>query len=87
MSHYEFCKQHIGHPVKIVTRSGEVHRGVIKHVNRSRVFIDPLGSPRNLGGYGQGYYGYGGFGFGSGFGLGIALGAIASIAFLPFFFW
>ncbi|WP_066188631.1 MULTISPECIES: hypothetical protein [Gracilibacillus] len=87
MSHYDFCKRNIGSPVKIVTRNGEIHRGVIRHVNQSQVFIDSRRRPSGIGGYGIGFFGPYSGGYGSGLGLGIALGAIASIAFLPFFFW
>ncbi|SHM71347.1 hypothetical protein [Gracilibacillus kekensis] len=86
MSHYHFCNRNIGRPVKIVTHHGEVHRGIIRRVNQSQVFIDPLGPNRGMGGYGIGYYGYR-RGYPWGLGLGIALGAIATIAFLPLFFW
>ncbi|WP_058308934.1 hypothetical protein [Gracilibacillus massiliensis] len=86
MSHYNFCRQNVGRPVKIVTRQGEVHRGVIRRVNQSQVFIDPFGQNRGMGGYGMGYYGYRP-GYRWGLGVGIALGAIATIAFLPLFFW
>ncbi len=90
--HYDFCRQNVGRPVKIVTHDGQTHRGIIRKVNPSKVFLDPIDGNRGPGGYGIGYYGgygigyYGGWGWG-GFGLGIALGAIATIAFLPFFFW
>ncbi|UOQ87353.1 hypothetical protein [Gracilibacillus salinarum] len=88
MSHYDFCCNNMGRPVRIVTHNGEIHRGVIRNVNRSKVFLEPFGGNNRMGGYGIGYYGggYGGYGRG-GFGLGIALGAIATIAFLPLFFW
>ncbi|MGP4039315.1 hypothetical protein ACTWP4_05300 [Gracilibacillus sp. D59] len=82
MSHYDFCCQNVGRPVKIVTHDGAVHRGIIRRVNPSKVFIDPLDAQRGIGGYGYGFWGYG-----RGLGIGIALGAIATIAFLPFFFW
>ncbi|MDX8045223.1 hypothetical protein SH601_04405 [Gracilibacillus sp. S3-1-1] len=81
MSHFDFCRRNIGSPVKIVTRDGVTHRGYINRVNRSKVFIEPF-QRRGLGGYGYGFFGYG-----SGLGIGIALGAIATIAVLPFFFW
>ncbi|KAB8137524.1 hypothetical protein F9U64_08995 [Gracilibacillus oryzae] len=85
--HYDFCCQNIGRPVKIVTRNGQVHRGVIQRVNRNNVFLNSIDGNR-VGGYGIGYYGYGPYGgYGRGLGIGIALGAIATIAFLPFFFW
>ncbi|AJO24413.1 hypothetical protein AB434_1722 [Heyndrickxia coagulans] len=46
------------------------------------MFLRPLGGPRNLGGFG-----YGGWGWGWGFGWGIAIGSIAALALIPFFFW
>ncbi|MGM8215282.1 hypothetical protein ACLIA0_06865 [Bacillaceae bacterium W0354] len=91
---YELCQRHMGRPVAIRTKDGAVHRGVIERVNRQRVFIRPIDQPRNLGGFGLGFYGpgfgyggfgYRGFGFG-GFGFGIALGAIATLAAIPFWF-
>jgi len=39
-----------------------------------------MGRGQNLGGYGIGFYGWG-------LGLGIALGSIATLAFLPLFWW
>ncbi|WP_163538498.1 hypothetical protein [Gracilibacillus sp. YIM 98692] len=80
--HYDLCCRNIGRPAKIVTHDGQVHRGIIRRVSPSRVFLEPIGGRRNLGGYGIGFFGYG-----AGLGIGIALGAIATIAFSPFFFW
>ncbi|MFC4402644.1 hypothetical protein [Gracilibacillus xinjiangensis] len=85
--HYDFCCKNMGRPVKVITNDGQVHKGVIRHVNRSKVFLAPLDG-NQMGGYGIGYYGYGPGYYGRrGLGIGIALGAIATIAFLPFFFW
>ncbi|MFC4386305.1 hypothetical protein ACFOZ1_00650 [Gracilibacillus marinus] len=86
--HYSFCCQNIGRPVKIITQNGQVHQGIIRNVNRQKVFLAPIANNR-FGGYGFGYYRYGRYpyGYGAGLGIGIALGAIATIAFLPFFFW
>ncbi|SER27660.1 hypothetical protein SAMN04487944_102183 [Gracilibacillus ureilyticus] len=85
--HYDFCCQNIGRPVRVVTKDGQVHKGVIHRVNRSKVFLAPMEGNRP-GGYGIGYYGYRPYGgYPWGLGVGIALGAIATIAFLPFFFW
>lgn len=79
MGHYDTCRRGIGRPVQIRMNDGSFHRGVIDRVSPNRVFLRPLGG-RNYGGYGYGFgYGWGGFG------AGIALGAIAAIAFLPFF--
>lgn len=69
----------MGRPVEIRTRDGRVHRGIITHVDNHRVYLRPLGGGR---GYGWGW----GWGWG-GFGLGIALGAIGTLAVLPWFFW
>ncbi|WP_347834960.1 hypothetical protein [Gracilibacillus sp. JCM 18860] len=72
--HYDFCRQNVGRPVKIVTHDGQTHRGIIRKVNPSKVFLDPIdGNRGGPGGYGIGYYGGWG-GWGGGFGLGIALG-------------
>ena len=80
--YYHMCQRGIGRPVQIRTFNGQVHRGVIERVSPGRVFLRPLGGGRNYGGYGYGYYGgYGGWGFG----FGVALGAIAALAFIPFF--
>lgn len=91
MSYYEMCRGGVGRPVRITTRDGRDHTGMIHRVTRSRVYLQPMGGASNYGGFGYpgGYrrrgYGYG-FGFG-GFGAGIALGTIAALAFLPLFFW
>ncbi len=79
--HYEMCCRYKGRAVRIRCRDGSVHTGIIRNVTRNRVYLQPLGPNRNLGGFGYGYYGYGGFGYG------IALGAIATLALIPFLFW
>ncbi|WP_409290248.1 hypothetical protein [Peribacillus sp. SCS-37] len=84
-AYYNQCRGGIGRAVVIRTHSGEVHRGIIHRVNRSRVFLRPLGGRGNYGGFGYGYYG-GGYGFDYGLGWGVALGAIAALAFIPFVF-
>jgi hypothetical protein len=86
--YYAQCSKGIGRPVRIQTRDGRVHRGIISKVSNSHVYVRPLPSKRLGGfgyGYGGGFGGYGGYGYGSGWG--IALAAIAALAFLPFFFW
>ncbi|MFB4474210.1 hypothetical protein [Virgibacillus sp. SK37] len=87
VGHYHaLCRKYMGRAVEIRTRDGRRHRGIIKHVSRNRVYIQPLGRRRNLGGFGYGYgYGYG-YGFG-GFVYGLALGTIVGLALIPFFFW
>lgn len=71
------CNRYRGRAVEIRTRDGRVHRGIIQHVDRRMVYLRPLG---NAHGYNYGW-GWGGFGFG------IALGAIGTLALLPWFFW
>ncbi|NBJ70434.1 MULTISPECIES: hypothetical protein [Clostridia] len=78
--YYSVCQRHMGKAVEIRTHCGRVHRGIIERVSPNRVYIRPLERRGGLGGFGIGYYGYG-------FGYGVALGAIATLAVLPFFFW
>lgn len=84
IEHYRgLCHRYRGRAVEIRTRDGRVHRGIIENVDGRMVYLRPFGGPRrNLGGYGYGF----GWGFG-GFGFGVALGAITSLALLPWFFW
>lgn len=79
--YHDLCHRYKGRAVEIKTRDGRVHRGIIRHVDGHRVYLHPMGGGRS-GGYGYGFYG-----FGVGFGTGIALGAITSLALLPFWFW
>ncbi|OLS33713.1 hypothetical protein [Bacillus sp. MRMR6] len=81
-NYYALCQKYKGRAVEIRTRDGRVHRGIIQRVGMNQVYLQPIGRRRNLGGFGYGWYG-GGWGFG----WGVALGAIASLALLPFFFW
>jgi hypothetical protein len=79
------CSRGVGRMVEIRTRDGRMHRGIIQRVDNRMVYLRPLPT-RNYGGYGYPYYrGYGGWGWG--FGFGVALGAIATLAFLPLIFW
>ncbi|HHW37222.1 MAG TPA: hypothetical protein GXX18_08305 [Bacillales bacterium] len=81
VGHYHaLCHRHMGKAVEIRTHDGRVHRGVIHRVTPTHVYLQPIGGPRNLGGFGFGFWGWG-------FGAGIALGAIAGLAILPWFFW
>ncbi|WP_366248120.1 hypothetical protein [Terribacillus aidingensis] len=82
------CQKYTGKAVEIRCHDGKVHRGIIQRVDRDRVYLQPMGRSRNLGGFGYGGYGYGyggGFGRGFGFGFGVAFGAIAGIALLSLF--
>lgn len=83
---YALCQRYKGRTVEIRTFNGRCHRGIIRHVDNHQVYIQPLRRRKNLGGFGYGFYGpgYGGYG---GFGYGIALGSIATLALLPWFFW
>lgn len=84
VEHYHaLCKRHRGKAVELRTYDGRIHRGVIRHVDNCRVYIQPLCRPRNLGGFGYG--GYGGYRGYGGFGYGVALGAIATLVLIPFF--
>ncbi|MFD1363371.1 hypothetical protein [Lentibacillus salinarum] len=85
--YYDLCCRHKGRPVKITTRDGGIHCGIIKHVDQHRVFIQPIHAGKGLGGFGYGGFYGPGYGYGPGLGYGIALGAIGTLALLPFFFW
>lgn len=78
--YYSLCQRHRGRAVEIITHDGITYRGIIMNVDNDRVYIQPLGSTRNLGGFGYGWYGY------PRFGAGVALGAIATLALLPLLF-
>lgn len=87
INHYrKLCERHRGRAVEIRTHDGRVHRGIIESVNNRSVFLKPIDQRRSLGGFGYGPWGFGGYGSG-GVGFGIALGAIATLILLPFFFW
>ncbi|MGN7388006.1 hypothetical protein [Sporosarcina sp. SAFN-015] len=84
--YHSLCTRHIGRAVVIGTRDGRTHRGIIQCVRGNKVYLEPFGRQRNLGGFGYGFrYGYGFGGRGLAFGLGIALGSIVTFALLPFF--
>lgn len=83
--HYRMCCQGIGRAVELRMHDGTVHRGIIDRVDREHVYLRPMGRGQSFGGYSYGW----GWGWRPGLGLatGFALGAIASLAFLPFFWW
>lgn len=92
MSYYERCKECIGRPVCIRMTDGMLHRGFIDSVDKSYVYLRPLGGCR-LGGFGYGFGGgfYGGYGYPYG-GYGyrrpiwpLALAGIAALSLL--YFW
>lgn len=84
--YYGLCQRYKGRAVEIRTHDGSCHRGIIQHVDNRKVYMRPLGRGGGLGGFGYGWGGYGGYGR-PGFGYGVALGAIGTLALLPFFFW
>lgn len=86
-SMHQTCSRHRGKAVAIRTKDGKEHRGIIQHVDNRHVYLQPMNGVRNLGGFSYGFSGYGYRGRGRGFGIGIALGAIATLALIPFFFW
>ena len=82
VAHYHgLCQKYMGRAVEVRMKNGKVHRGIIRHVDHSRVFIQPVGGAGGHGGFGWGL----GWGIG-GFGIGLALGGIAGLALLPWFF-
>ena len=74
------CQRYKGRAVEIRMKDGKVHRGIIRHVDNSRVYLQPLGRPGGLGGFGWGL----GWGV-TGFGIGLALGGILGLALIPGF--
>lgn len=94
-NYYKMCCDNVGKPVTIKTKDGQEHRGVIRQVTPTHVFIEPL--QNQVRGFGTPYYQYGQpvqpvqpvqpyYPYRPGFGLGIALGAIGTLAILPWFF-
>ncbi|MFD1203739.1 MULTISPECIES: hypothetical protein [Sporosarcina] len=78
--YHDLCTRHVGRAVVIGTHDGRVHRGIIQGVRNNKVYLQPIGRRRDLGGFGYGF----GFGRGAAFAIGIALGSIATFALLPF---
>lgn len=78
-----------GRAVEIRTFDGHVYRGLIDRVDGDYVYLRPFKNRPHIGGFS---YGFGGFwpyhhGRFEAFAVGIALGAIATLVLLPFFFW
>ncbi|WP_088101972.1 hypothetical protein [Halalkalibacter urbisdiaboli] len=86
LHYYHICQKYRGRLVEINTVDGQVHRGVIQNVTDREVYIQPVGgyTGSRFGGFSYGW-GYPGWGFGRGFAVGIGLGAITSLALLPWF--
>jgi hypothetical protein len=73
-------KEHMNRPVSIRLHDGVVHQGIIRRVDATHVFIEPIDGVRGLDGPGV-------YAWGWGWGFPIALASIAFIAALPFLFW
>jgi len=86
--YYHMCSRYKGRNVRIVTRDGKVHEGIIEHVDQQKVYLRQFGhtGQSQFGGYGYGFYGPG-FGYGRGLLLGVGLGAIGTLALAPLFWW
>lgn len=74
--------EHMNRPVQIRLHDGTVHKGVVRQLDRTHVYLEPLeGAPGGIGG-GEGA---GMYWFGWGFGWPIALASIAWLAAFPWF--
>ncbi len=78
--YHHLCSKNIGAPVEIRCHDGSVHRGIIDRVDHEKVYLRPLDG--GIGGPGVFFWG-----FGLGLAIGIPLGAIATLAFLPWGWW
>lgn len=67
---YGKCRNYMGRAVEIRTKDGRIHRGIIQHVDTRKVYLQPLGHAKGLGGFAYGFGGYAGWGWG---GLALAL--------------
>lgn len=96
--YYHICSRNIGRAVEVRTVDGRIHRGVISRVTPTHLYYRPLGAgisgEANSNVKAEQALDVGDksdaqevqwWGFGWGFGAGVALGAITSLAFLPFF--
>src|SRR5690625_3751691 len=94
--YYQLCQKNLGKPVSIQLKDGQEYRGVIRNVTPYLVYLEPLSDQPRV--FGSGYY-YQPYPvyqpvapaqrvtpYRPGFGLGIALGAIGTLAVLPWFF-
>jgi hypothetical protein len=81
VNYYDLCCRHHGRFVTIRDRFGRVYNGRIIRVSRTHVFLQPRG-PRNLGGFGFGFWSP--FGFFSPFAIPLAF--IAGFALGGLFF-
>lgn len=85
--YHGLCNRYKGRAVRIRTRDGREHRGIIDRVDRRHVYLRPVDGGRRLGGFGYGFGGgYGGYGWYGG-GYRVALGVIAGVSLLSLFFW
>jgi len=77
VNYYSICNRYRGRAVEIKTYDGGIYRGIIRDVDYNQVYLQPLRSTRDFGGFGFGWYGLG---------AGIALGSIATLALFPYLF-
>ncbi|WP_096201840.1 hypothetical protein [Bacillus sp. FJAT-45350] len=84
--YYDLCNKSIGRAVEIRDIHGNVHRGIIERVDYEQVYLRPLdgAAPPPAGPGGPGMFLWG---FGAGALFGVGLGAIASMAFMPYPYW
>lgn len=82
--YYNLCNKNIGAAVEITCFDGTTHRGIIERVDHSHVFLAPFDRKPSSHGSSYGTFLWG---WGFAFAAGIALGSIATLAFLPFYYW
>jgi hypothetical protein len=98
--YYHVCAQNIGRPVVVRTVDGKMHRGRIARVTPTHLYLAPIGHPASApvgeihathaldarsDDHAQTKEIIWGWGYGAGLVTGLAFGAIASLAFLPWF--
>jgi hypothetical protein len=78
-------REHMNRPVSIRLHDGAVHQGVVRHVDGTHVYLEPIDGVGGVSGLdGPGLYAWG---WGWGWGFPVALASIAWIAALGFLFW
>ncbi|UOE94469.1 hypothetical protein [Alkalihalobacillus sp. LMS39] len=82
--YYDLCQKSRGRAVEIRDIHGQVHRGIIERVDHETVYLRPLDGAQMPPQAGPGGPGMFFWGFAAGALFGIGLGAIASLAFLPY---
>lgn len=79
-------REHMNRPVNIRLHDGVVHQGIVRRVDATHVYLEPIDGVGGVGGV-SGLDGPGVYAWGWGWGFPIALASIAFIAALPFLFW